>query len=236
MAREADLVKAEMKRIHDEKKEMENVPKDATVVTYKFGTGYLLRGTNYMWLSEGNLCFYPRDYPHLFTPESSLHFYCLRIPLKDLEYFSSEGEIFRESKISGGGGGGLSIGGAVVGGVVAGGIGALLGSRKAVKPVESKIITHDEREVILYYNINHELKTMSFSKSSIGAFEKLIPEKSFVVVDSVKKMDIIDEKTIDAKTTSIPDKIRDLAMLLKEGLITEDEFTEKKKELLSKMT
>ncbi|MFM8424567.1 MAG: hypothetical protein ACKOBL_05265, partial [Chloroflexota bacterium] len=59
---------------------------------------------------------------------------CLDIKLSELslnqiECFSQHGEIFRENKITGGGGRGSSIGGAVAGEIIAGEAGAVIGSR-----------------------------------------------------------------------------------------------------------
>lgn len=94
--------------------------------------------------------FFPKDFPQ--TSDMVIKTVkCNQITLKDIEYFISQGEIYRETRISGGGGGGSSLGGAVIGGVIAGEAGAIIGSRKAGTPITSRLVTHDEREVILYY-------------------------------------------------------------------------------------
>ncbi|AST57754.1 hypothetical protein Thert_01760 [Thermoanaerobacterium thermosaccharolyticum] len=75
------------------------------------------------------------------------------MPYKDIKYFTTQGSISKEIKITGCGGdlGGSSIGGAIIGGIIAGGVGAIIGSRKEgrIEPIKTEIITHDDKETIL---------------------------------------------------------------------------------------
>ena len=88
---------------------------------------------NAIWIKEDNLYMFPHisdtDIQFMgkrneIVPIKTLEsIYVLRIiPICNIEYFKIEGEIFRETKISGGGGsggggGGYDVGGAIIGGI-----------------------------------------------------------------------------------------------------------------------
>ena len=154
------------------------------------------------------------------------------IPITQIEYFSLEGEIFMETKITGGGGGGSSITGAVVGGLIAGGAGAIVGSRKGITPISSQIIKHDNRETELkYYDDENNLQTLMFSYESYEIFKLLIPEKEYRFIISKKTI----KNNMFENSENIKDKIRKLNELKVEGLITEDEYNNQKAILLNKL-
>lgn len=209
------------------------IPENAPKVRYKDGFPDLLKTDNYVWVEKDNLCFFPAKPP----PDDSPHFVKQiiqhKIPLDKIEYYTIKGELVHETKISGGGGGGSSLGGAVVGGIVAGGAGAIIGSRKETDPIQSELITHDKRETILIYldHINIE-RTMSFGHEGYDVLYKLIPGKSYHIVDAIRTNKIIQEQS---NSKSIANQIRELAKLKDSGMLTDEEFSEKKKALLDKM-
>lgn len=132
-------------------------------------------------------------------------------------------------------GGGSSIKGAVAGAVIAGNTGAVVGSRKEVKSERV-----DNRKTVLTYKEMGKVKTMFFSPNTYEILLKLIPQKDInqVTINQTKK-EVSATKAVDITNTSkndeIPNKIRELAKLKEEGILTENEFNEKKKMLLEKM-
>ena len=166
----------------------------------------------------------------------------ISIPISNISYFRPEGDIHHETKItgSGGDGGGFDIGGALVGGLVAGGVGAIIGSRKETNPIDikSEYIEHDERKCVLYYSENGHDKSITFTHDAFDVLKKLIPDKEYMIVEEIKKREIIGESQThqpQPSTASIPDQIRELSKLKDEGILTEEEFNIKKAELLAKM-
>lgn len=172
----------------------------------------------------------------------------INIPLDEIEYFTQDGELYREQVISGGGGGGSSLGGAILGGLIAGEAGAVVGSRKQTEAIKSETITHDTRHTIL------KLKSRSIEMDT-NAFEvlnELIPEKEYSIVQELRKQNIIASQLqgqgliqeqispsqVQLQTTvsvSIATQIEELAGLRDRGILTEEEFNEKKKVLLDRM-
>ena len=141
--------------------------------------------------------------------------------IQDINYYVVEGEITRETMISGGG---TSIGGAIVGAVVAGGVGAVIGSRKSIK---SEIINHDNRKVVLVYKNNNEVIRESFEISYLVVFEKLIPDKDINYVNTQVKSLAMKETKVE-----VVSEILKIKELLKEKLISIEEFEKLKMEIL----
>ena len=189
----------------------------------------------YIWKSDENIFFFPC------VPETvdSISFATLKInsiPISQIEYFSKRGEVFRENKISGGGGGGSSIGGAIAGGLVAGEAGAVIGSRKKINEIKSELITHDTRETFVNYFANNEKHSLFFDIYAFQIFNDLIPEKEFSIVNTIKSSEIIKNQVNTKSQKSVTDQLRELAKLRDDGIITENEFNEKKKQLLDKIS
>jgi len=212
--------------------------------TWKFGID------NYMFLSDGKLCLLPLfdGYIELkgngtvnklrgssLISDLNNYFACIQIPLDDIEHFGASGEFYREQKISGGGGGGSDLGGAIIGGVIAGGAGAVIGSRRETEAIRSEIVTHDTRETVLSYFLDGQRKTITFKHEDYQVFEDLLPQKNYVVVSEIKKQIFVRQGVRTDETRAITEQIKELAKLKDEGILTEDEFSAKKKELLAKM-
>ncbi|MBE6766480.1 MAG: SHOCT domain-containing protein [Ruminococcaceae bacterium] len=144
----------------------------------------------------------------------------------DILYFEMIGDVQYTTKVSGGdvkiSGGGSSIKGAVVGGIIAGGAGAIIGSRKEVtgegKPIVSTTQTHDSREVLIKYKNGKE------EKLELWWYEvlmEIIPQKEKGYIDFNKSQDSVDIE-----------KLKLMKELFDQGILTEEEFSKKKAELL----
>jgi hypothetical protein len=206
------------------------------VVSYNGGFAELLETKNCLWLDDNNLCFFPATPPDTDEPSNVNKIILYKIPIDNIEYYATKGEVIHENKISGGGGGGSSIGGAIVGGVIAGEAGAIIGSRKETTPIKSELITHDTRKTFLnFYDDNHIKHSMFFDFEDYNIFYELIPEKAYNIVSAIKTNNIINKVVNKNITADITNQIKELAKLKDEGLLTEEEFTEKKKLLLDRI-
>lgn len=209
------------------------IPDNTCKVRYRNGFPDLLKTDNYVWIEKDSLCFFPANPPPNDSPDYVKQIIQHKIPLNKIVYYTTKGEIVHETKLSGGGGGGSSLGGAVAGGIIAGGAGAIIGSRKEIDPIQSQIVTHDKRETVLLYldHINIE-REMLFGPEAYGILDKLIPEKSHRIVDAIRTNKIMQEQ-LDPK--NIASRIREIAKLNESGILTDEEYSEKKKALLDKM-
>ncbi len=139
----------------------------------------------------------------------------------DIIYYEKTGDIQYTSNISGKGGG-YNLKGAVIGGLIAGSAGAVIGSRNKT---EIKTITevHDSSETIIYYRSNGEINSYRLSGYELYKYcKKMIPEKDLIFVANSPS-----EKSIDPT-----EEIRKYKKLLDDGIISEEEFSIKKKQLL----
>ena len=213
------------------------VPADAEKVTVLSASvdNTFMQGVQYfLWKQEG-LSLFPTE-PVLETYHLYTEAQTINISLDSIEYFYQTGEIYRETKISGGGGGGASIGGAIVGGVIAGDAGAVIGSRKKTDEIKSETITHDTRETVLNYFSDGKRNAVHFAYSDFSAFKDLFPEKEKSIVDSINANKIIAESLEKDRADNIANTIKSLADLRDgKGILSETEFEEKKKILLEKI-
>lgn len=162
------------------------------------------------------------------------------IPLSNIRYFSREGEIYTETKISGGGSTGINFGRAVIGGITAGAVGAIIGGQSKINSVKSETIKHDERKTILVHD-GGKVKlssgedailgggTLEFAPEDYAVLMKLIPDKELSVVQQRGA----GEK--GTQTGNYTDALRQLKIMLDEGLIAQTEYDTKKSEILSRM-
>ena len=204
-----------------------NISCNTLIVNCRDGSEKIAETKQYIWVEDNNLCFLPIE---LQNNGSDSNIY--KIPIKDIEYYSIQGSLTQETIISGGGGevGGSSIGGAIIGGIIAGSTGAIIGSRKKgkIEPIKSETVTHDDRITFMNYFINNVRHTMFFDFEDYETFSKIIPEKKHD--NQINNQ--CGEKT--EKTTALQ-QLKDLAELKANGILTDEEFAEKKKILLDKI-
>ena len=161
------------------------------------------------------------------------------IPLNNIEYFSMGGQKYATTEITGGGAvGGSSLTGAIAGGIVAGGAGAVIGSRKesTINPVQAQTIVHDETETYIKYKDQDgtlkEVVSKRKADSFFNALKKVIPEKEYAYIlsqNQAQPQQVIEEKN------SIEDRLVKAKELLEKGLITQEEYEVKRKDILSEM-
>lgn len=148
------------------------------------------------------------------------------IHISDIQYFSREGDVYTETKISGGGSTGLNIGGAIIGGIVAGPVGAIIGGQSEAQPIKSETIRHDERKTVLVHNKGK----LEFAPEDYAVLMKLIPEKELSAIQQKKALE-----THQDKQSSPEGKLRKLQALHNDGLLTDEEFEEKRKKLIEEL-
>lgn len=212
--------------IFEQQKQKNNIPSDALTIEYKSGYAQIASGKQLVWLKDNTLFFFPAE------PQTDGRNYVVySISLNDIEYYTTRGEVTKHTEISGGGGttGGTSIKGAIIGGVIAGPAGAIIGSRKKgkIEPIKSEIITKDGRETFLNFFTDGTKHSMFFSYGSYNSLYTLIPQKAFG--------NHTQTPTKTDNQSAILDQIKELAELKDRGILTEEEFSEKKKILLDKI-
>lgn len=214
-----------------------NVPANAAKITaldIPNPQPFLCNVQYYIWKENDSLKFYLAE-PTIDNYDKYKSASVFSIPTQNIEHFVQTGEVFRETKISGGEGGGSSIGGAVVGGMVAGDAGAVIGSRKKTSEIKSETITHDTRETILNYFTNGNRVTAHFAYTDFIIFNDLLPKKEKSIVDAINANKILSESTEEYHISNITGIIQSLADLKEKGLLSNTEFEEKKKVLLEKI-
>ncbi len=143
---------------------------------------------HYCWVDDTSLYLFPIEPNNEnFLSFSGMSSIGARISFCNIEKFTQEGDVYRETKVSGGG---VNIGKAVAGGVLLGGAGAILGGREQIK---SDVIEHDSRQTQLFLSNPSDL-LISFSVDSYRVFQQLIPFKEGQVVDEVRRRKLIEEQ------------------------------------------
>lgn len=160
----------------------------------------------------------------------------LEILFDDIVYFEREGDVHLTTSVSGGGGGGYSLKGAILGGIIAGGAGAIIGSRKKTNEIVSETNITDTRVTKLYYKKNDGIYT--YDMVGIDLYDyllRMIPEKDYRYASMKNLLQDDDnnnsQKQIDEQV-DVKQRLRDLKDLFDEGLITDEEFAAKRKELI----
>ncbi|MEI6286943.1 MAG: tetratricopeptide repeat protein [Bacillota bacterium] len=128
-----------------------------------------------------------------------------RIELCDVVHYKLEGSLEKEYKISGGGGGEISVAGALTGKMMFGNTGAIIGSRTPIEPVKSKLIKHDTRVVVLTYVEEDVEKEKYFRPAALNAFDNIMMEKNFEVIKEIKRKKIISTAIGDTVPTKVED-------------------------------
>lgn len=167
-------------KIYDKLKLDASVPSDSKEISVTKSNPHLkiTEGQYYIWKDNNTLNLFPKIQLYDEFKSTNMIYKLTTIKLNNIEYFTNQGEIFKENKISGGIGSGVSITGAIIGGAIAGDVGAIIGSRKKQTPVKSELITHDNREtIIVILTQNNLLETIFLSFEDFFILKQLIPEK-----------------------------------------------------------
>lgn len=192
----------------------------------------------YYWIKDKKISFFPQKESFLMlnvTVNNSVE-YCeanvrlISVNISDIEYFKPIGDISYVTNVESTG---VNVKGAAIGAVVAGDAGAIIGSRPKIT---SKVEEKDNRYVELKYKDNGTIKTLEFDYTALSIFRNLFPEKEFEYVNF--KSENLEEKNVTndiTSTLSLEEKFEKLRSLKNSGLITEEEFSDKKKELLKQI-
>lgn len=193
---------------------------------------------NRLWVANGNL--YEAEDVDRFVKrclnqdleEYAIEYSC--IPVSNIQCFSAEGDVQYTTRISGGGGGGSTITGAIVGGLLAGETGAIVGSRKKVAEIKSESITHDSRNTLIRYYRENELLTISYDGFDVYNYLlKKMPEKDLL---SMQLKGANQQKdAVETNLSDIEEKMLTIKRLYEAGLISKEEFEEKRTELLTQI-
>ncbi|NRT88873.1 SHOCT domain-containing protein [Clostridium beijerinckii] len=149
------------------------------------------------------------------------------IPIENIKFFTREGEYRVDNIVQGGG---VNFKGAIVGGVIAGEAGAILAGREKITTTQKEV---DKRQTYLYYIDNNQEKRIVFFSESYDLLLELIPNKEIGYIEKHKIVEF--KKSNDTQEKSIYKDIEELSNLKDKGILTEEEFTEKKKMLLEKI-
>jgi hypothetical protein len=155
-----------------------------------------------------------------------------KIPILNIISYNRIGDMYTETNITGGGGREVSVTGALVGGVIAGSAGAAIGGRKKIRDIKSTTTVVDKRSTILEIDYKGKSEFLKFDSNAYDAFFNLIPEKEFNLVKSKVPINQIDKNDYINDSNEIFEKIKYMAQLHKDGILTDDEFSKKKAELL----
>lgn len=146
----------------------------------------------------------------------------IKIKISDIKYYRIVGEKYVTTEVTGGGGG---ITGDIVGG-------NLIGNIEPMKPIKSNSTIHDEQKVLLYSN--DLSKILCFNSQIYKILLELLPEKEYESVIHAQQQTQCIEST-SSNTTDIKSKLQQLKSMYEEDLITEEEYNNKKQELLNKI-
>lgn len=158
----------------------------------------------------------------------------LELPVDNIQYFAKEGSVQYSTQVSGGGGGGSSISGAIIGGIIAGGAGAIIGSRRAADPIASSTTKHDNSTTTLSYFDGDSYQTLVFKGSEMYDFLlKNFPEKEIRTIQLQGGID--QNKSSNEKIDDFAERLEKLKKLYEAGLIDEDEYNNKKQQILAQL-
>lgn len=157
----------------------------------------------------------------------SSHDICGKIEVKNhakldtdkIKYYTIQGDKYATTKIEGGG---SSLGKAVVGGAIAGGAGAVIASRKGVTSTTEVV---DDRRTMIYYEDGNEKSIIVLSSEAYDYLLSVLPDKEYSFVMS-------QQKEQESEKSSSLFELEQLAELRDKGILTEEEFTIKKKQIL----
>lgn len=174
----------------------------------------------FFWKEDGNLKIL--SIPNIYSTPEKLDFYFelhAKIDIDKINYYTIQGDKYAITDIQGGG---SSLGKAVVGGAIAGGAGAVIASRKGVTSTTEVV---DDRRTMIYYEDGNEKSIIVLSSEAYDYLLSVLPEKEYSFVMS-------QQKEQEGEQSSSLLELEQLAELRDKGILTEEEFSAKKKQLL----
>ena len=194
------------------------------------------RNTFFIWAEKNTLHLFPTDATinwmskrtaFLTLEEKPIQcddIHLISIPFDSIEYYNVTGEKRTETKVQSKNAG-VNVKGAIIGGAIAGDAGAVLGGMHNKNTIDSKTKQIDERTVDVFYKAQGQVKKLKLGISAYPLFEEWIPAKEYSYY-------IASAQTSSADTKNEFDAIKNYKELLDAGIITQEEFDKKKKELL----
>lgn len=153
------------------------------------------------------------------------------IEIKDIIYFQEKGEVGYSTDVTGGGSEGVNYAGAFIGGILFGTAGAVVGgmSGNKVEEIKSKAIEHDNRYVVIRFLNNGKTVERKAAYQYFDVLNQLIPEKEYSYINMSTSIEKVETPLIG----NLPfEELKKLKELLDLGIITLDDFEQKKKQLL----
>lgn len=193
-----------------------------------YGESEVFRGGKLygVWKSNNTI-----NFLNCITVGGNNHSY-VEIPVSSIKAYKLEGESHYVSNVSGGGGGGRSIGGAIIGGAIAGPVGAIVGGRKKNKEIKTETIHIDNRKTLLYFVADNKEQCESFNGTTLYEFLlKKCPEKEFAVAANQTHKAERDIKDSDMMAK----RMKELKNLYDLNLISQEEYDKKRSEIISEI-
>lgn len=153
----------------------------------------------------------------------------LRIPKDKIKFYTRNGNV-TYSTYAVQTGKDFSLSGAVTGALIGGGIGAVIGSQKDANKTETRTTVHDQRVFYLYYEENNEVKCISSTDSSAGNFYDFLHN---VMLDKDYEYIQAQVVTQQRNESNASERLKQLNELHDSGLITDEEYNQKRNELIS---
>lgn len=165
------------------------------------------------------------------------------IKAKNIEYFKFEGAAQYVSDVKGGG---ANLAGALYGSIIGGGAGAVVGSHLGTE-IKTDIIRKDDRQLFLCYYVDGVLKNEEIITDNIDYVLSLLrewmPDKEYSHVTAQrsinpivsKALPYVDSPKIEEHSPPVRrsySELKELKELLDLGIITQEEFDRKKREIL----
>lgn len=158
--------------------------------------------------------------------ESGYQLKARKIPLNSIKYYKIEGSVQYTANVQGGG---VNLQGAVVGALVGGDAAAVIGSRVGTE-TRTSIEEHDNRSITLFYEENGNVNAMKIVskdfEETIAALRKLIPQKD----EAMAMLEVKEKQSLPSN--SFVNELKELKELLDNGIISQEEFEAKKKQIL----
>ncbi len=189
----------------------------------------------YIWVANNRMNLFPKAEYYINYATSSVdradvsELKLRTIPLRSILYFEEIGELRQFAMVSGGG---TSLKGALLGYALAEDLGAIICSRE---PITTEIVSNDDRRIeLIYKNQNNDIENLEFTHDAYSVFKQLIPSKELrriCALNSLKEERNAPGKSAP-KNQTVKKKLKQLQGLMDEGLITEEEFMQKKQKIL----